>query len=327
MSLPFDAFVSSRCLVTGGLGFIGSNTATALTRAGATVTVIDALLPRHGGDRANLAGTDAEVIVADIGDADAVTEAVATADFIFNIAGQVSHTDSMTDPVTDFTVNAVSQLHFLEIVRSVNPHVPLVYTSTRQVYGRTEYLPVDEAHPIAPIDVNGVSKYAAERLHLIYAAAHGLQASAMRVTNVYGPRQCLDAAHHGFLPLFLRLALDGEAIRVFGDGSQLRDCLHVDDVVRALALAVCTPKAVGHVFNLGTAPMTLREIAETISEVAGGAGIRMVAWPSDRAVIDVGSYHADWSAAKRAFGWKPTIGFRQGISTTIAEHRRAAVTP
>ena len=262
-------YAGSTCLVTGGLGFIGSNLALALAEAGASVTVVDSLEPRHGGDRANVAGEPIDVIVADIAERDAVAAPLADADFVFNLAGQVSHLDSMTDPLLDLDVNARSQLAFLEHVREINPGVSVVYASTRQVYGRPQTAPVDESHPLDPVDVNGITKLAADQLHLLYHRVHGMPASVLRLTNVYGPRQRLDGDHQGFLPVFVRRALEGEAITVFGDGSQRRDCLYVDDVVTALLAAADNPSAYGEIFNVGHDDhVSLLEIADAV--VDGG---------------------------------------------------------
>jgi UDP-glucose 4-epimerase len=313
------------CLVTGGLGFIGSNLALALAASGARVAVVDALVPQHGGDRRNLDGAEVEipVTVADIGDRAAMTPLLESADVVFNVAGQVSHLESMTDPLRDLDLNVRSHLALLELIREVRPGAVVVHTSTRQVYGRPRYLPVDEDHPITPVDVNGVDKLAAEQLHLLYATVHDMTVSALRLTNVYGPRQSLERDGLGFLPVFVRRALRGQPIEVYGDGQQLRDCLHVDDVVRALTLAAVTPDSVGQVFNLGhDDALDLADIARVVSEAAGGASeVTLVPWPDDLVRIDIGSFWGDFSKAKRVLGWEPEIGFRAGMADTIAFYR------
>ena len=313
------------CLVTGGLGFIGSNLALALAAGGARVAVVDALVPHHGGDRRNLDGAAAPIAVtiADIGDRGAMTPLLGEADVVFNVAGQVSHLESMTDPLRDLDLNVRSHLALLELVRELRPGAVVVHTSTRQVYGRPRYLPVDEDHPTAPVDVNGVDKLAAEQLHLLYAAVHDMAISTLRLTNVYGPRQSLMRDGLGFLPVFLRRALRGEPIDVYGDGRQLRDCLYVDDVVRALVLAAVTPDSVGQVFNLGhDDALELAEIARIVAAGAGGASeVSLVPWPDDLVRIDIGSFWGDFSKAKRVLGWAPEIGFGAGIAATIAFYR------
>jgi UDP-glucose 4-epimerase len=287
------------------------------------VTVIDALVPQHGGNRRNLDGADIPVTIAGIGERDAVAPLLRNADIVFNVAGQVSHLESMADPLRDLELNVRSHLAFLEIARDVRPTATIVHTSTRQVYGRPRYLPVDEDHVTTPVDVNGVDKLAGEQLHLIYAAVHDMTISALRLTNVYGPRQCLTRPGLGFLPVFLRLALGGETISVYGDGRQLRDCLHVDDVVRALALAALTPDATGNVFNLGHDEATeLGTIARMVADAAGGASaVTTVPWPPDHARIDIGSFRGDFSKAKRVLGWEPRIGLAAGITDTVAFYR------
>ena len=314
-------FAGTRCVVTGGLGFIGSSLAVALHREGALVTVVDSLVPRHGGNRRNLGDASVEIVVADISDAAAVAPALSRADYVFNLAGQVSHTDSMEDPLGDLDINARSQLAFLELMRRVNAEAVVVYASTRQIYGRPQYLPVDEDHPISPVDVNGICKYAAEQFHLLYAGVHGIRASALRMTNVYGPRQRLLGDRQGFLPVFIRRALEDQPITVYGDGSQERDCIHVDDVVEALAAAALSPDAAGEAFNLGHEALSLRAIADSIVETAGSGSVELIPWPPERASIDIGSYRGDYSKAKRVLGWEPSIGFDEGIAATIAYYR------
>ena len=315
------AFAGQRCLVTGGLGFIGSNLARQLAAAGAAVVVVDRLVPEHGGDLRNLddAVGSIEVVIADIGD-NGLRPALAGVDAVFNVAGQVSHHESMTDPLRDLDLNARSHLAFLELLRSVGTTAPIVHTSTRQVYGRPRYLPVDEEHPTSPVDVNGIDKLAGEQFHLLYAKVHGMKVSALRLTNVYGPRQCLTKDGLGFLPVFVRRALAGQDLSVYGDGQQLRDCLHVDDVVRALALAALSPDAPGEVFNLGHPDaLSLLQVAQLTTKAADlGAQVHLVPWPTAEAQIDIGSFQGDYAKAKRVLGWEPHIGYEQGIVDTLA---------
>ena len=318
-------YAGSSCLVTGGLGFIGSNLALELAGAGAKVTVVDSLEPRHGGDRENVAGAPVEVIVADIAERDAVADPIASADFIFNLAGQVSHLDSMTDPLHDLDINARSQLAFLEHVRKLNPGASIVYASTRQVYGRPRTAPVDESHPLDPVDVNGVSKLAADRLHRLYHRVHAMPASVLRLSNVYGPRQRLDGDHQGFLPAFVRRALEGEAITVFGDGSQRRDCLYVDDAVTSLLAVADNPSAYGEVFNIGHHEHeSLLEIAHAVVAAAGSGEVVNTPWPEDRARIAIDSYWTDHSKATSMLDWQPTWALADGLVATL-EHYRSSL--
>jgi UDP-glucose 4-epimerase len=324
--LPSEAFSGRCCLVTGGLGFIGSNLALWLAREGARVTVVDVGHPRHGANPHNLdapGGDRIRVLRADLSEPVA-RAAAAEAEIVFNTAGQVSHVDSMRDPLLDLDVNTRSHVAMLEELRDANPDAIVVYTSTRQLLGKPRYLPVDEEHPVAPVDVNGITKYATEQFHLLYGECYGLRATVVRLTNVYGPRQRLRDDFQGFLPTFVRRALLGESIRVFGDGAQVRDCLYVDDVVECLVRAAIVPEAVGEVFSVGNDEhLSLREIAEAINAVgAGPGGLELVPWPAERDAIDIGSYFGDSSKAKRVLGWTPSTRFAEGIERTMEFYRR-----
>ncbi len=327
-SPPLPALAGSRCIVTGGLGFIGSNLVHELVGRGADVTVIDAMVPQHGGDRANLAGLDVTTLEARI-DAPEVADALDGAEVIFNVAGQVSHLASIEDPLRDLDLNLRSHVSFLEMVRAVAPAAVVVQTSTRQVYGRPQYLPVDERHPTSPVDINGIDKLACEQLHLLYARVHGMRTSALRLTNVYGPRLHLGRPDQGFLAVFIRRALLGDDITLYGDGSQRRDCLHVDDVVDAMIAAATCPEAAGEVFNLGHhESLSLADIAGRIIEACGStSAVTCVPWPDDLAKIDIGSFQGDYSKSSDVLGWKPSIGFTEGIRSTIGFYREHAWSP
>jgi UDP-glucose 4-epimerase len=304
----------------------------ALADGGATVTVIDSRVPRHGANPANLVpdGDHDEpdpriaVVESDIGAVDhaGVRDATVAAEVVFNLAGQVSHVDSMDDPLFDLEVNTTSQFRFLELLRRENPTATVVYTSTRQIFGKPRYLPVDEEHPVAPVDVNGITKYATEQLHLLYHDVYGLPATAVRLTNVFGPRQRLRDDLQGFLPIFVRRALAGDAISVFGDGEQQRDCLYVDDVVECLLLAATAEEAPGEIFNVGNDErLSLGAIAQAVVDAAGRGRLEHVPWPPDRDAIDIGSYFGDSSKAKRLLGWEPRTSFADGIARTLAFYR------
>jgi UDP-glucose 4-epimerase len=288
------------------------------------VTVVDALVPTHGGDRVNLDGAAGpiDVIEAQVDDAGVVRDAAAEAEVVFNLAGQVSHVESMERPRFDLEINTASQLGFLEMLRETGSNAVVVYTSTRQIFGHPRYLPVDEDHPVSPVDVNGISKSATEQLHLLYGELYGIRASSVRLTNVYGPRQRLRDNLQGFLPIFVRRALSGEPITVFGDGVQERDCLYVDDVVECLLLTARSAEAPGEVFNVGNDErLSLRAIAEAVVAAAGSGSIESVPWPHDRDAIDIGSYYGDSSKAKRLVGWEPRTSFADGITQTIEFYR------
>lgn len=316
-------FAGVRCVVTGGLGFIGSNLVHALLEAGAEVGVIDALVPEHGGDLRNLEGAaGAHILIADLSDR-SVAEFVDGVDVIFNVAGQVSHHASMIDPLRDLDLNVRSHVAFLETVRRVAPGARMVLTSTRQVYGRPERIPVDELHPTRPVDVNGVDKLACEQFHLLYGVVHGLRPTVLRLTNVYGPRQNLSKDDLGAIPVFIRRALRGEPIRLYGDGTQRRDCLHVDDIVRAMAAAT-DDRSVGEIINLGHEhSWTLLEIVEAIVTAADSSTtVELVEWPPDLERIDIGDFHGDWTKAGELLGWKPSVALTEGIHHTIDFYER-----
>lgn len=317
-------FEGTKCVVTGGLGFIGSNLSLALAAAGADVTVIDAGVPTHGANPANLSGAarPIEVINADIGDRGAVAEAVTAARFVFNLAGQVSHIDAMERPVFDLDMNVRSHLEFLETLRHMAPDCIVVHASTRLVYGRPLSLPVDETHPCNPHDVNGVTKLAGEQLHLVYQRMHGLRACSLRLCNVYGPRQRIEDDRQGVLPAFIRMALEDQPLTLFGKGQQIRDCLYVDDAVEAFLAAAVSPAAVGEVFNIShDRPLPLRFIAEEVVDVVGRGRIVSMPWPHDRAQIDIGSYFGDSSKAARVLGWRPQVSLREGLVGAVEFYR------
>jgi len=320
---PFAGLAGATCVVTGGLGFIGSNLARALVDAGARVRVVDALVPTLGGRADHLDDVDVEsVLVASIADPQ-VAAIVDGSDVVFNVAGQVSHTASMRDPQQDLALNATSHATLLDTIRRVCPTARVIYTSTRQVYGRPTVSTVDETHAASPVDVNGVAKLAGEQLHLVYCHAYGLAATALRLTNVYGPRQRLTSDELGFLPVFVRKALLGETIEIYGDGTQRRDCLHVADVLAALDAAADDTRAVGHVFNVGHPDThTVAEIADAVAVAAGStAGVKLVDWPGDRARIDIGSFHTGSARIAAALGWRAAIDLRDGLCDTVAFYR------
>ena len=319
-----SAFRGRRILVTGGLGFIGSNLAHALVGAGSTVTIVDSLTPTHGGSWANVEGieSDLEIHELDIRDIDRLHPHLCGKDVLFNLAGQTSHLDSMTDPRTDLGINCTAQLSLLEACRADNPGVRIVFAGTRQIYGRPRYLPVDERHPIDPVDVNGIHKPAGEWYHLLYGRVHGLSVTVLRLTNTYGPRMRVRDARQTFLGLWIRQSLQGEEIQVFGDGRQRRDFAYVDDVVRALCQAVVAPAAVGQVFNVGAdGHRSLEETAELVVRLAGAGAYRVVPFPPERLKIDIGDYYADDRKLRETVGWAPEVDFEQGLAKTLDFYR------
>jgi UDP-glucose 4-epimerase len=317
-------YSGSRVLITGGLGFIGSNLAHRLVAYGAHVTIVDSMIPDYGGNLYNLHGIKDKVHlnIADIRDIHSMRYLVQGHDYLFNLAGQVSHIDSMTDPFTDLEINVRGQLAIAESCRYHNPSIRIVHAATRQQYGKPHYLPVDEAHLIEPTDVNGINKAAGEMYFLVYYRNYGLKATSLRLSNTYGPRQLIAHNRQGFIAWFIRKALLGEEIQLFGGGDQLRDMTYVDDVVEALLVAGSKDEAIGEIYNIGgMRPISLKEIAETLVAITGQSSVTSVPFPPERKSIDIGDCYTDYSKIKQALGWEPCIDLRDGLQRTIAFYR------
>lgn len=321
-------YEGKRVLVTGGLGFIGSNLAIRLLELGAEVLLVDAMIPETGANSFNVEPIKDHPRMAmrkvDIRDVLTMERLVRGEDVIFNLAGQVSHIDSMRDPFTDLEINCRSQLALLEACRHHAPRVKVVFASTRQIYGRVreEDLPVDERQPPSPVDVNGINKLAGERYHVLYNNVYELRTSVLRLTNTYGPRMLVRNNRQTFIGWLLKQAVDDEEIQIFGDGSQLRDMTHVDDAVDAFLRAGAHDAANGQVFNVGgQEPMSLRDITQLLIDVAGSGRYRLVPWPEEKRAIDIGSVYVDDSRIRRVLGWEPRIGLREGLAGTVAFYR------
>ena len=308
-----------RVLVTGGLGFIGSNLAFALVDAGCEVTLVDALVPGHGGNRANVEGLDGvEVVVADLRDTERIAPLVERAELVFNLAGQTSHLDSMENPIADLELNCAAQLALLEICRRRNPDVRIVFAGTRQVYGRPLALPVSEEHPIDPVDVNGIHKLAAEWYHLLYGRLYGPPVTVLRLTNTYGPRMRVRDARQTFLGIWIKQLLTGGRIQIYGDGAQRRDFTYVDDAVTALCLAVLDDAVADEVLNVGSRePVSLLELAQLLVELNGGGEYELVPFPPERLAIDIGDYFADSSKLEQSLAWSPEVDLEEGLHRTL----------
>ncbi len=321
------SFDRAGVLITGGLGFIGSNLARRLVGMGARVTLVDSLIPSYGGNRFNvedLAGR-VTVNVSDVRDTHSMASLVQGHDYLFNLAGQTSHLDSMSDPQTDLDINAGAQLSILEACRKHNPRVRLVFASTRQLYGKPEYLPVDEKHPIRPVDVNGINKLAGEWYHLLYNNVYGIGGVALRLTNTYGPGMRVKDARQTFLGIWIRNLIDGKPVQVFGDGRQLRDFNYVEDVVDALLLAASHPAALGKCYNLGSREViSLKALAELLVQLHGSGRVEVVPFPPERKVIDIGDYYGDFSLIERELGWAPRVDLANGLASSLAYYEKNA---
>ncbi len=319
-----NPYCGKKVVVTGGMGFIGSNLARALVNQGADVTLIDSLIPHYGGNTFNIEDfiDKVNINISDVRDQYSMEYLLKGVDYLFNLAGQTSHVDSMNDPMMDLDINAKAQLAILEACRKVNPKIKIIFASTRQIYGIPDYLPVDELHPIRPVDVNGINKLAGEGYHVLYNKVYGINSCVLRLTNTYGPGMRVKDARQTFLGVWLKLMLEGKPIKVFGDGLQLRDFNYVDDCVEAFLLAGSSYKANGKIYNLGSDEVVcLKELASMMINLGYGGEIELVPFPPERKAIDIGNYYSDYSSIKRDLGWMPKVNLRKGLKNTIEYYK------
>lgn len=318
--IDYQSFQDKKTLITGGIGFIGSNLARRLVSCGAKVTLVDSLIPMYGGNLQNIADIKEQVTVniSDVRDVFSMAYLVQNQDYLFNLAGQTSHLDSMTNPQADLDINAAAQLSILEACRQHNPQIKIVFASTRQIYGKPEYLPVDEAHPIRPVDVNGINKLAGEWYHLLYNNLYGIQACALRLTNTYGPGMRVKDAKQTFLGIWLKNLIEGKPVLVFGDGLQLRDFNFIDDVVDALLMAALSSQVNGQVFNLGSKEVVnLKQLAQMLCDLKPAASYDIVPFPPERKAIDIGDYYSNYDKFTATLGWEPKINLEQGLAKSL----------
>lgn len=319
-----DSFSKKNILITGGLGFIGSNLAHRLTMYGAKVLLVDSLIPEYGGNLFNIKEIEdkVKVNITDIRDIYSMRYLVKGKDYLFNLAGQTSHTDSMINPYTDLEINCRAQLSILETCRKYNPEIKIVFASTRQIYGVPDYLPVDERHLPHPIDVNGINKMAGEWYHILYNNVYGIRTCALRLTNTYGPRMRVKDARQTFVGLWIKQIIQGEEIKVFGDGKQLRDFNYVEDAIDALLISAANENAYGQVFNLGSDdPINLKDLAQLLIEINGGGSFSVIPFPPDRKKIDIGDYYGDFKKIQSILGWEPKIPIKEGLSYTLEYYK------
>jgi UDP-glucose 4-epimerase len=318
--MDFDGFEGKRIIITGGLGFIGSTLALRLVDLGAQVIAVDSLIPEYGGNLFNLRGYEdrIKINIADVRDEFSMSYLIQGQDYLFNLAGQTSHIDSMENPFSDLDINCRAQLFILEACRKYNPAIKVVYASTRQVYGRPDLLPVNEEHPIRPVDVNGIHKMAGEWYHLLYNSVYGVRACALRLTNTYGPRMRIKDARQTFLGVWVRALLEQKPIEIWGDGLQVRDFNYVDDAVQALLMAALSDASNGQVYNLGSPEhINLKDLAEMMVKVHGTGEYRIIPFPGKRKAIDIGDYYADFEKIQRDFRWRPVTGLEAGLDKTL----------
>jgi UDP-glucose 4-epimerase len=319
----FQAFAGARVVITGGMGFIGSAVARRLVTLGAKILLIDSVIPEYGGNPANIADIRDRLIVniADIRGGYALPHLLDGQDFLFNLAAQTSHLDSMTAAEDDLAINCKAQLQLLEVCRAVNPGIIIVHAGTRQIYGRPRYLPVDERHPLRPIDVNGVNKMAGEAYHLLYRDVYGIKSRSLRLTNVYGPGMRIKDARQNFLGIWLRRVIEGEPFEVWG-GEQRRDLLYVDDAAEAFLYAAVTPAAEGLALNVGgDEPYSLAALAEAIIEANGGGRYEIREFPPERKRIDIGDFLTDDHCFRSLSGWRPCICITDGLRLSLDYYR------
>lgn len=316
-------FAGKSVLITGGLGFIGSNLARRLVNLGADVMVVDSLIPEYGGNLFNIKGIEdrLRVNISDVRDHHGIAALIRGQDILFNLAGQTSHMDSMKEPEIDLEINCRAQLSILEACRQYNPTIRIVFASTRQIYGRPEYLPVDEKHMLRPVDVNGINKMAGEWYHILYNNVYGIRACALRLTNTIGPRMRIKDARQTFLGIWIRLVLEDKPFEVWG-GEQLRDFNDVEDAVDAFLTAAENEDAFGHVFNLGSSPpVSLLELARLLADVSGGE-FTVKEFPDERKKIDIGDYYSDYSLISNTLGWKPRVPLEQSLEKLLDYYGR-----
>jgi UDP-glucose 4-epimerase len=309
-------------LVTGGLGFIGLNISQRLLELGANVTVLDNFMPTGiSRQLAELLG-QIKVAIADIRDEEKVERVVRDQEVIFNLAGKSGAADSNKTPLNDLDINCRGQLNLLEACRVFNPGVAMVFPSSRLVYGKPRYLPVDEKHPLDPESIYAAHKLAVENYHLIYGRLYGLKATVLRISNPYGPFQAGEGRAYGIANAFIQAAVSGRPITLFGDGSQRRDYLYIDDLVDALLRAACLPESRGRVYNIGDGQGTsLLELAEMAVREAGRGEIIRVPWPEEYRAIETGDYLSDISLARSELGWSPVTAIREGIARTVVSYQ------
>jgi UDP-glucose 4-epimerase len=319
-----ETFEGRNVLITGGLGFIGSNLAHRLVELGAQLTLVDSLIPEYGGNLFNIAGMEnrVKINISDVRDEHSFRYLIQGQDYLFNLAGQTSHLDSMQDPYADLEINCRSQLSILEACRKYNPRIKIVFASTRQIYGKPEYLPVDETHLLHPVDVNGINKMAGEWYHILYNNVYGIRACALRLTNTIGPRMRVKDARQTFLGIWVRLLIEGKPFEVWG-GEQLRDFTYVDDAVDAFLMAAASDESNGQIFNLGgDCVISLKDLADLLVQVNGGGEHINHSYPAERKRIDIGDYYSDFSRIRTALGWEPKVPLREGLVRILSFYRK-----
>lgn len=320
MEINTQIFNNKKVIISGGLGFIGSNLAIKLVGCGAKVTIIDSLIPEYGGNLWNIepVKNKVKINISDVRDEHSMHHLIQRQDFFFNLAGQTSHLDSMKNPFADLEINAKAQLSILEACRKFNPTIKIIFASTRQIYGKPQYLPVDELHPLVPVDINGINKLSGEMYHILYHKVYNIKSAVLRLTNTFGPRMRIKDARQTFLGIWIRNLLENKPVTIFGDGSQLRDYNYIDDVVDAFLLVASSDKLDGSIFNLGNDhPISLKTTAEMMIEENHSGTSVFNPFPEDLKKIDIGDFYSDYSKIRTILGWKPEVSNRTAFKETL----------
>lgn len=317
-------FNGKNILITGGLGFIGSTLAHRLVDFNAKITIVDSLIPEYGGNLFNIFGIEdkVKVNISDVRDRSSMNYLVQDKDYIFNLAGTLSHIDSMKDPFTDLEINCVAQLSILEACLKYNTKVKIIYAGTRSQYGKADYLPVDEKHLMHPTDINGINNIAGEWYHILYNNVYGIKACSLRLTNTFGPRHQMHHHRQGIINWFIRQIIDGVKVKIFGDGKQVRDLNYVDDVVDALISGMASKKTNGQVYNIGGFPISLKEVVEKMIKIYGKGDYELVPFPSESKKLEIGDYIADYSKFQKIVRWKPKISIDEGLRKTFEYYEK-----
>ena len=320
-----EALKGKHILITGGLGMIGSTIAHKLVSAGAKVTLVDACIEPYGANEFNIHGIKnaVNISITDIRDKEAIKHLVRGQNVIFNLAGQISHNDSMHDPFLDADINYIGHLNVLENVRMFNPEAVILFSGSRLQYGRIESNPVNENHPMRPRTPYALNKAAAENMYMFYHNIHGVRSVALRISNPYGPRSQMKHSKYSIINWFIRQALDNKTIRVFGDGAQMRDYIYVDDLADVFIAAAAYAGCVGQAFNVGSGVgARFRDMVETVVQVVGSGRVEKVPWPDDYINVETGDYVADIGKIKRATGWRPRVNLTEGVARTVEYYRK-----
>jgi len=320
MKLNTEGFSNKNVIISGGLGFIGSNLAIKLVGCGAIVTIIDSLIPEYGGNLWNIEPVKdmVKINISDVRDEHSIQHLIQGQDYFFNLAGQTSHLDSMHNPFTDLEINSKAQLSILEACKKYNPGIRIIFASTRQLYGKPQYLPVDEKHPLFPVDVNGINKLSGEWYHIVYNNVYDIKTSILRLTNTYGPRMRIKDARQTFLGIWIQKLIENQPITIYGDGSQIRDYNYIDDVVDAFLTVAASDQWNGSIFNLGNdQPISLLTTAELMIEENHGGNYIFKSFPTDLKKIDIGDFYSDFSKIKNLLGWSPKVKIRDGMKETL----------